>query len=39
MSLWEYGQAVAGYARAHGGEAKPPPPTDARHRELLAKYS
>jgi hypothetical protein len=39
MSLWEFGQAMEGYAEAHGGEAKPSAPTDDRHAELLAKYA
>lgn len=39
MTLWEFAQAMAGYAAAHGGEHKPKPPSDERHAELLAKYA
>jgi len=39
MTLWEFAQAMGGYAEAHGGETKPPPPSDERHAELLAKHA
>ena len=39
MTLWEFNHALAGYAQSHAGEAKPTPPTDERHAELLAKHA
>ncbi len=39
MSLWEFGAAVEGWSKAHGGEEKPESMSEAEHDALMAKYA
>lgn len=38
MMLWEFGWAIEGYNRVHGGEEKPPPIGDEEFDAELRKF-
>jgi hypothetical protein len=37
MSLWEFAACTDGFNRAHGGDEKPEPPTEAEFYDMLER--